>query len=305
MKDHEPTVRSRELGLALRRAAQAKGLSSRELARRLAWSDSRISRLFSGTRGTSPADIAALLAICGIKTPKRDELVALSRRANERGWWQEYGDRLPPELTTLTDYEDAAIAITEYQSVLMPGLLQTTEYARAILQAYPNIPASELDKRVWARMRRRDVLDRRPPAKCRFFLDESAFTRTGPGWQVMSEQMHHLLRMSVRPNVEIRVIPDSAGFHAGQVPFQLMEFTELRPVVFMECQTSALFLERSDTIAGYRQVVANLDSVSLDEGQSRTWLADLASDLGASREERDEDATPLEEEFPERPHRLR
>lgn len=299
MKDHEPTVRSRELGLALRRAAQAKGLSNRELARRLAWSDSRISRLFSGTRGTSPADIAALLAICGIKTPKRDELVALSRRANERGWWQEYGDRLPSELTTLTDYEDAAIAVTAFEIVLVPGLLQTEEYARAILRAYPNIPASELDKRAWARMRRREVLDRRPPAKFSFFLDESVFTRNGPGWEIMSDQVHHLLRMSVRPNIEIRVIPDSAGFHAGQVPFKLMDFTELRPIVVMECQTSVLFLERPDTITGYRRVVTNLDNVALDEGQSRAWLADMAADLGASREDRDDRAPALEEEFPQ------
>lgn len=299
MKDHEPTVRSRELGLTLMRAAQAKGLSGRELSRRLGWSDSKISRLFSGKRGTSPNDIAALLAICGIKTPKRDELVELSRRANERGWWQEYGDRLPPELVTLTDYEDSAIAITSFEIARVPGLLQTEEYARAILRAYPNIPASELDERVRTRLRRHDVLERQPLAGFRFFLDESALTRTGPGWEIMSGQLHHLLRLSVRPNIEIRVIPDAVGFHAGEMSFQLMEFTELRPVVFIECPTSALFLERDDTIAGYRRIVANLDNVALSEVHSRAWLANLANKLGARREDHDEHAHALEEEFPQ------
>ncbi|HEV8562122.1 MAG TPA: helix-turn-helix transcriptional regulator [Actinophytocola sp.] len=297
MKDHEPTVRSRELGLAILRAAQARGLSGRELGRLLQWSDSKVSRLYSGKRGASPADVAAILAICGIKSPKRDELVKLAHRANERGWWQEYGDRLPPELTTLTNYEDAAITVVNYENVLVPGLLQTAEYTRAILQSIPTIPASELDERMGVRILRRQALDRQPPAAFRFFIDEMALTRKGPGREIMSEQVHHLLRLSVRSNIEIRIISDSAGIHAGHMPFKLMGFSELSPVVHIECPTSVLFLERKDTIAGYRRTVANLDNVALDEQRSRAWLADLAKQLGA-REDHDEYASALEEDFP-------
>jgi Domain of unknown function (DUF5753) len=181
----------------------------------------------------------------------------------------------------------------------VPGLLQTAEYMRAILQALPAVPAGEIDKRIWARLRREEVVDRRPPARFQFFIDESALTRTGPGLTIMSEQMYHLLRLSVRPHIEIRIIPDSAGFHAGQMPFHFMEFTELRPVVHIECQTSVLFLERLDTIAGYRRIIGNLDNVALNEEHSRAWLAGLARELGARREEHDERATALEEDIPQ------
>jgi hypothetical protein len=115
----------------------------------------------------------------------------------------------------------------------------------------------------------------------------------------MSDQVHHLLRLAVRPNVEIRIIPDSVGFHATHKPFNLMSFNELDPVVFVETDTSGLFLEKPATIAAYRRIEAYLATVALDERQSREWLARLATELGAPREERDEYASPLEEEFPQ------
>jgi hypothetical protein len=104
----------------------------------------------------------------------------------------------------------------------------------------------------------------------------------------MSEQVHHLLQMAVRPYVEIRVIPDAIGYHGGWMPFHLMDFTELNPVVYVENLNSTAFLEQQETIAGYRRIVADLDRVALDEGQSRAWLAELARTLGRSQEERNE-----------------
>jgi transcriptional regulator with XRE-family HTH domain len=298
MRDRQPTVRARELGLTLAQAAQAKGLSNNELARRLAWSDSRISRLFSGKRNVNNADLAAILAICGIKPPKREELLELGRHALERGWWQEHGDRLPPEIITLSDYEDAANTIVCYETIVVPGLLQTTAYMSALMRQVPAIPAAELAVRIEARLKRQLVLDGYRPARFVFFLDGYTLTRVGAGMDIMSEQVHHLLRMAVRPHIEIRIIPDEIGFHAGQMPFQLMTFTELDPIVFIENETSVLFLERADTVGGYRRTVAHLDNVALDERRSREWLAALATDLGAPREEHDERDTPLEEEFP-------
>src|ERR1051325_683910 len=117
MRDHEPTVKSRELGLALKRAARVKGMRGAAIARRLGWSGSRVSRLYSGKRGSDNIpDVAALLAICDITGPKRDELLDLSRRAWEPGWWQDFGSHLPPEIITLSNFEDAAIAITSFET---------------------------------------------------------------------------------------------------------------------------------------------------------------------------------------------
>jgi len=296
MRDHEPTVRSRELGYALARAAEIRGLNGKQLADLLGWSPSKISRLFRGRRGASTEDVSALLAVCGIIGPKRAELLEIARRAYQPGWWQEYGDRLPLELRTLSDHEDAAIAITNFENVVVPGLLQTADYMRALMRVSPAIPAAEMDERVEARLRRQDVFGRRPPARFRFFLDEYALTRTGPGREIMSEQVHHLLRMSVRTYLEVRIIPDAIGFHASRESFKLMEFTEFQPVVHIENQTSVLFLERGDTIAGYRKIVAHLDKVALDEEHSRAWLTALAARLGEPREDHDEQP-PLEEEF--------
>lgn len=289
------------MSLALSRAARAKGMNGRDLAVRLGWTDSKVSRLFAGKYGVSGEDMSAILAVCGIFPPKRDELMALARYANEPGWWQEYGDRLPPELRTLSDHEDSAITITNFETTAVPGLLQSGPYMRARMRVSPAVPSDEIDDRVRLRQRRQWIFDRGwSTARFTFFMDEYVLQRTGPGRAAMSGQVHHLLRMAVRPNVEIRIIPDAVGFHAGHMPFHLMEFTELHPVIFIEEETSALFMERSDTIAGYRRIAAELDRVALDEGHSRAWIAHRANELGAPREERDEQRRHLEEEFPDR-----
>jgi uncharacterized protein DUF5753/helix-turn-helix protein len=295
MGDKATTVRMRELGLALRRAVRATGMNNNTLAFKLGWSGSKVSNMFSGRRGASEVDVAAVLALCGIRGPARDNLLKLARDSQEPGWWQDYDDRLPVEQTTLIDYEDAAIAITNFATDTVPGLLQAPEHIRAILHASVTTPAEEIEERVAARLRRQDIFNRRYPPRFRFFIDEYALRRTGPGRETMSEQVHHLLRMSVRPYVEIRVIPDSVGYHGGMKSFHLMEFTELHPVVMLEDQTSALFLERRPTTTAYRRIANTLASVALTEGQSREWIASLATELGAPREEQDDDARLAEE----------
>lgn len=291
----------RELGLTIHRAAKAKGLTGSWIAHHLGWPDTKVSRLFTGKREVSPADLAAIMVICGINQPKRNELLELARRAGEPGWWQDYGDRLPPELRTLSDYEDAAITIINFETCTVPGLLQTPNYMRMLSSTSPVIPATEVELRINARLNRQVILDRYHAAKFTFYVDEYVLCRTGPGRKVMSEQVHHLLQLAVRPHVEIRVIPDAVGFHAGREPFMIMDFTELNPIVFMESQTSALFLERPETITTYRRIVTDLASVALNERRSRDWIAAVAADLGAPWKEHDERPAPVEEELPQRP----
>lgn len=297
MYDHEPTVRSRELGLALLRAIGTAGLNQSDLASVLAWSPSKVSRMISGKRCASPEDVSAVLAVGRIVGPKRQELLEMARHATERGWWQDFGDRLPAELRTLSDHEDSALTITNFENAVVPGLLQIPDYARALISTTPSIPAAEVRPRVEARTRRQLIFDRQFPAQFRFFVDEYAIQRVGPGTKIMSDQVHHLLRMSVRPYIKIRVVPD-AGFHAAHKPFKLMEFTEIKPVVHIENQTSVLFLERDDSIAAYRQEITELSKVALDENQSRSWLAAVASRLGEEHHaHRPAPIFELEEEF--------
>ncbi|HEY0453636.1 DUF5753 domain-containing protein [Actinophytocola sp.] len=290
MFDLEPTVKSRELGRALARAAAAKGLNGRQIAFLLKWSPSRISRLYSGKRGARLVDIAAFLALVDVTGTRREELLELAKDAYDLGWWQQFGDRLPERHLTLAAHEDLSTAIIEYQDGYVPGLLQTEAYMRALMRVLPTIPDGEIDQRVEMRTMRQDILDRKKPAKFQFFLDEYMVTRTGFGRQIMSDQVHHLLRMAVRPHVAIRVIPDAVGIHGGQMPFKLMDFLEINSVVFLENLTSTLFLERKDALESYRRIVADLDRVALDEGRSRAWLATVATTLGEPREEQDEHA---------------
>jgi hypothetical protein len=287
MGDKPTTVRMRELGLALRRAVQATGMDNKALARHLGFSTSKVSNLFNGRRGASEIDVAAILAVCGIRGPARDRLLKLARESHEPGWWQDYDDRLPPELTTLIEYENDSNAITDFQQAVVPGLLHVPDYARALLRANVTVPDDEVEDRVDARLGRQEIFNRRNPPRSRFFIDEYALRRTGPGHEIMSEQLHHLLRMSVRPYVQIRVVLDSVGFHAGGRSFHMIESTELRPVVHIEDQTSSLFLERKATTTAYCRISGALNEVALNEDESRDWIARRARDLGKPREEHD------------------
>lgn len=282
MDDRELTVRSRQLGLALARARHAKGLSARQLAHELGWSDSTLSRVLSGKRGVSPLNLAALLARCGVTGAARDALLTLARDASEPGWCQEHGERLPVDLTTLRDLEDIAVSLTCFDVVTVPTLLQTEDYRRSLLRANPVIPDEEINDRIAHHQKRQHVLDRDNRVNFRFFLDDHILTHTGPGRGIMSDQVHHLLRMAVRPRVEIRVVPAGCALLGACPPFQLMTFTELHPVIYLEHLNATAFLEQHATVAGYRRILTELDKVALNGERSRSWLATLAAALAES-----------------------
>jgi hypothetical protein len=288
MEDREPTARARELGLLLGKAAADSKFSGAALSRWLGWSQAKVSRIFTGTRPASSEDVIALAAVCRVKAEERKHLLSLAKEVHELNWLQEFGDRLPPELRTLVDYERAATEIFGFETSLVPGLLQTPAYARAVLEAAVSIPADEVENRVAVRMQRRSIFSGVDRPMCHFFIDEFALLRTGPGQQIMRDQMHYLLQMSVRPYIEIRVIPDGIGFHTATKPFRLMKFYDLQPVVHLEDATGVQFLQQKETIDTYRRMVDGLAAVALDEGQSRDWIASVARTLGAPQEEQDD-----------------
>lgn len=279
MGDKESTVRARELGAALRKALRAGGLENKQVARRLGWSPSKVSNMLGARRGVTEADVASVLAICGIGGAERERLLRLAREAHERSWLQEHGDRLQPKLFTLMDHEESTVSVTDFEISAIPGLLQTGPYASALLRTSATIPADEVEYRVDARLQRQEILGRYRLPLYRCFIDELALRRTGPGPEIMSDQLHHLLRMSVRPNIDIRVIPDAVGFHAGQRPFHFMEFTEIAPVVHVENETSVVFEEGKATVGAYRKVIGKVAATALDREESRRWISTLATEL--------------------------
>ncbi|MGI9062639.1 MAG: helix-turn-helix domain-containing protein [Pseudonocardiaceae bacterium] len=291
MPHREPTIRSRELGDGLRQAMEAAGLTGKQAAQMLSWSPSFVSLLLSGKRGAGEVDIAAFLGVCRVKSPERDRLLALCREQDTPGWFQQHGSRLPKQLITLIDHENKAVTIGDFQPIMVPGLLQTAEYARALIRETGNAPPGEVDDRVAARLARQSLFSRDRPARFTYYLHEFVLRLPVGGPVVMAEQLHHLLRMSTRSYLTLRVVPAARGGHAGIAgPFKLMEFAEFKPVAYLDSETSCLFLEKPEEIAAYQRILGVLAKTALGEGQSTKLIAALATELAADREDHDDHA---------------
>ena len=164
MKDREPTVRGREVGDFLRRAMKDAGFTGEEMARKLDWSGSRVSRLLSGKRGGSDMDVSAFLAVCGVRSKERERMVKLCREGQLSGYLQQYGTGLPKQVRILIDHENHATEIKVFAAILVPGLVQTAEYARQVIGGCVNVPPGEVNDRVSARLGRANLFTRdRPP----------------------------------------------------------------------------------------------------------------------------------------------
>jgi transcriptional regulator with XRE-family HTH domain len=289
MPHRDPTIRSRELGEGLRQAMQDAGLTGKQTARALDVSPSFVSMLLSGKRTASEADLAAFLGVCRVKSPERERLLALRREQDTPGWFQQHGSRLPQQLVTLIDHENKAVAINDFQPMVVPGLLQTAEYAHALIRETGIVPLGEIDGRVAARLARQSLFSRERPAAFAFYVHEFALRLPVGGPVVMAEQLQHLLRMSGRSYLSLRVVPAARGGHAGIAgAFKLMEFAEFKPVAYLDSETASLFLERPEEITAYRRILAVLAETALSEGESQQLIATLATGLYADREDRDD-----------------
>lgn len=279
MKDKEPTIRSRELGEGLRIAMVNAGFTASSIARELGWSASRVSRLLSGKRGGSSVEVAAFLAVCGVKGAEWHRLMALTRDRDRVSWFQQHGPVLPKQVRTLVDHEQKAIAVDEFRATVVPELLQTRSYARWVLSASPNLPRAEVEERVSARVARQGLVDRPGAPRFTFFIHEFVLLTPIAGKAVMSEQLHSLLQNSVRPNVVLRVVPSTVGVHAAMAGnFTLLDIRDFRPIVYLDNETSCVFLENPVEVASYRNIVSALHTTALDEARSRELIAKLATE---------------------------
>ncbi len=291
MPHREPTVRSRELGDGLREAMRQAGLNGKQAATILDCTPSFVSMLLAGKRGASELDIAAFLGACRVTGAERDRLLALCREQDTPGWFQQHGSRLPQQLVTLIDHENKAVTVSDFQPMVVPGLLQTGEYARALIRETGNAPPGEIEDRVAARLARQSLFSRERPARFTYYLHEYALRLPVGGPAVMLEQLDHLLRMSRRSYLTLRVVPAARGGHAGIAgPFMLMEFAEFKPVAYLDSETACLFLEKPEEITAYRRIVEALADTALGEGESRELIAALATGLSADREDHDDRA---------------
>lgn len=256
------------------------GFNGKRTSVALGWSASKVSRLLTGQLNLPETDIAAFLAVCHVTGDERDRLLRLSREPESPGWLQQHGAAIPEQLRILVDHENTATTVVDFQAIVCNGLLQTDEYARALLERSGTVPPREIHARLTARLARRSVFSRTDRPHFTFFVHEFVLWLPIGSHEIMSDQLHELLRMGVRTYIDIRVIPASFGAHAGTTGSStLMEFAEFKPVVYVEEETTGHFLAGPDEIAAYQAIFASLADCALDEGQSRDLIASLAVDL--------------------------
>ncbi len=262
-----PTVLRILLGAQLRRLREARKISREEAGNVIRASESKMSRLETGRVGFKHRDIADLLTCYGVTDPQqRQALQELARGASTQGWWHDYSDVLPACLygwfQEWADIEAQATVLRWYEPLVVPGLLQTEEYARAVtLLGHHSAPASEIERRVRLRMARQSLLAEPRPVHLWAVLDEAVLRRPAGRPGVMRRQLQHLLQAADRPNVTIQVIPFQAGAHAAAGgAFSILRFAEadLPDVVYLEQLTSALYLDKRETVDHYMAVMERL-----------------------------------------------
>jgi transcriptional regulator with XRE-family HTH domain len=272
-----PTVLRILLGAQLRRLREAKQITLGEAGEVIRASHSKMSRLETGRVGFKDRDITDLLTFYGVSDEEeREALRSLARRANAPGWWHDYSDVLPSWFEAYVGLEEVATQIRAYQVQFVPGLFQTPDYARAVaLLGHGGAPDKEIDQRVALRMARQAVLTKEEPPNVWVVLDEAILRRPIGTPDVMRTQLKQLLSAAERPNVTIQIIPFRAGGHAAAGgPFSILRFGEpdLPDVVYLEQLTSALYLDKPETVDSYLMVMERLCLEAMTPADSQNTI---------------------------------
>jgi transcriptional regulator with XRE-family HTH domain len=281
MAGRSPTVRRRRLGNELRRLRDAAGLTIEQVAENLECSSSKISRIETARVGATPRDVRDMLRLYGVTDGRLDELQQVAREGRQRsGWYAEYRG-LPN--WTLADLEAEAFSVEMYSALVIAGLLQTADYARAVLRAIRHdLKPEEIESRVELRLQRQARLAQEAPPTVWVVLDEAVLRRLIGGREVMRTQLDHLVKAAELPSVTLQVLPFSAGAHAGlDGEFTIINFPETvdPDVVYIENTMSDLYLDEPGAIRRYRNLFDHLRAAALAHGESVAFLASVAKEL--------------------------
>jgi transcriptional regulator with XRE-family HTH domain len=258
-----PTALRIALGAQLRRLREASHVTTEDAAMALRATHSKISRLERGRSAARQRDVADLLSLYGVTDEtERELMLTLARQASARGWWQQYTDILPRWFELYIGLERAVSIIRTYEVQFVHGLMQTEDYARAvILISHAHAPAEEIERRVSVRLTRQQLLTQPDPPRLWAVLDEAALRRPPASSKVMRAQLQHLLQISDLPNVTLQIVPFRVGPHAAAGgPFTILRFPEpdLPDVVYLEQLNSALYLDQPDDVIDYVTVMDKL-----------------------------------------------
>jgi len=279
-----PAVRRRKLGAELRALRTSAALTSGEAARLVGWHQSKVSRIETGASGVKPADVRSLLDAYGVADSQLRELLLVLAGSDEDGgrhhWWHAYRGILPPTYRDFISLESQASAMRTLETSVVPGLLQTPEYARAVTRAaVDGLDDERLDALVEVRLARQDVLRSDPPLELSAVLDEAVLHREIGGPDVMARQRDRLLEAARLPQVRLQVLPFTAGAHVGVTgPFVIFSFSSTSDldVVVLDHLTSSLYLERKEDLRAYTEAFDALRIHALSPEESLDYIAGLA-----------------------------
>jgi transcriptional regulator with XRE-family HTH domain len=279
-----PTLLKMLVGVQLAGIREDAGLAQEQAARAIGFSPAKLSRIEAGKgrRPPTEVDVRALLELYKTDDHEASVLLQLLRRAGEPGWWQRYDKRLMPEwFDRLVGLQEAAAAIRTFEIQYVPGLLQTPDYTRAVVErGLPTAPAGEVQRRVELRMRRRELLRREDGPQLWAIIDESVLLRVLGSREVMREQLEYLVEMAQRPQVTLQIVPlDVTNASAPAIPITYLRFggLDLPDIVYLEHIRSANFLEDRDETEEYRLALDRLGDEALTPRDSLTLLRDTTA----------------------------
>lgn len=273
-------VRRMLLGSQLRRLRETRGITREAAGYSIRASESKISRMELGRVSFKTRDVEDLLTLYGITDgQERTSLLSLAKEANVAGWWHSYSDVLPSWFPTYVGLEGAASLIRVYEVQFVHGLLQTAEYAHAVVRrGMMGADEADVERRVALRLERQKHLVAEDAPQFHIVLDEAALRRPYGGRDVMRGQLQHLIEMSERPNVRLQIMPFGFGGHSGEGgAFTILSFPEsdLSDVVYLEQLSSALYLDKPEDVTQYETALAELRQDSPGPDESRDLLRGL------------------------------
>jgi transcriptional regulator with XRE-family HTH domain len=282
MGAHMRTVRSRRLALELRHFREESGLTGERVAEEMGWSGAKVYRIEGDKVRILPRDVQRLLRLYGITGPHHDAVLELARQARIKDWWHQYSGTIPEWFQFYVGLEAAASAMHGYDAELVPGLLQTEGYIRAIMSMAADRETAEVEGQITVRMERQKRLTGSEPLELWAVLNEAVIRRVVGGPAVMREQLRHLVDMSALANVTVQVLTYDAGAHpAMHGSFTVIEFpVPVDPdVVYLEAKTSALYLEKTEDVRRYSLMFDYLRAQALSPEASRDLMARLAAEM--------------------------
>ncbi|MBL1080135.1 helix-turn-helix domain-containing protein [Nocardia sp. 2] len=289
----DSTFPRRQLGRYLREGREALGLTIVEAADLMQWGKSTLQRFERGQSDrVRVVDVRELCRIYDFDNGMTEAMVGLAQQAAVKSWWHEFGDLIPENFSVYMGLESSARVLTTYQPDLVPGLLQTADYARRLIHtAHPDARESEIAGRVQVRMRRQVLITRNTrPTALHVVLSESVLRRSIGGPTIMAAQMRHLADTSTRPNIAILVLPFAAGMPTGEQtgPFVILDFghdnhgRSVEPtVVYAEGFTGDMYSEKVRVVDCYAAAYDRIRRAALDEADSRILLRQTAKEYSA------------------------